>query len=952
MYSKKLSRAYQMAPSYIPNTLAQKQPSVRTSLGGVDREHANIEAEGGETVFLPDKNGLPAHYRISGPRHHQGGVPLNVPPDSFVFSDTAALRIKDEQLLEEFGMPYRKKGYTPAEIAKKYDINKFRKVIQDVNSDRLQISTAEQNLANSQVKLGKLALVQESMKGYPDGIPMIALPYMAKYKIQPEMLLPVQMTQQQPGGAMQPPMQPPMAKFGGYPLAHFAPGGQTDDPMLTGDPEELSKELQDVGLLEFRKRKQIKKAIKEAKRKVLTEYYMGEIKKLLEETKQEKDIKSDDGDPSTGVYIRYDSKGNIYYIDGRGVRLKSFDDGYYGVNNTPTEDGDTKIIEKNGKRYRVKVTKKKVNEIDKTKVKPKDQAIKSGDIYEENGKYYEVGGYDDSKPIRATVSGQTVSPEEFDTKKNEALNILRDLESKGHAAFDTGDGWTIKASARNYLTTAQKEFLTDFLSMGKMSGKIGAGNDVSLVIAHQNGKINGNPTGFYGYTNPDFYEYRFWKATNQDKSGDDWDKLPQADKIKNRKEMLYRLGYDLNDPHISKNLSDPDKLYSYNFISGSKGSKLARKIKDADGKEYDSANFTNAIEAYFTEGEYRPGRGNDDALGLEHADAFTYARNNKELPPEGEEEVTTEEEIKDKLNQNYTTNSKYSPWWIQDLTKMAGALTDFFDIRKYPPSKISFNPYVPRPTFYDPSREIAALQETAGIAGDVLGASGMSAQARGARLSQLQGTAAESIANTMGKYNNLNVGIANEFEYKKSDIINESSLKNAQFTKQYIDELNALNQNYDNAKRAARNNFTETYANAITNRAKAQVLNTLYPNYQIDPMRGGELSFYKGKDMEANENAGLVNSMTSNANAFMEWYKNNSSAFTDIKDAAAVWNTGNKSKMTESANQNYFNAYNNMTNQMQYSPENPMGNYYTDSQGEGYEYGGTIPFTYNTGYNY
>jgi len=947
MYSKKLTRAYQMAPSYIPNTLAKKQPSVRTSLGGVDRDDANIEAEGGETLFLPDKNGLPAHYKIHGPRHTNGGVPLSVPPDSFVFSDTAALRIKDEHLQEEFGMPIKKKGYTPAEIAKRYEINKYRKIIQDVNSDKLQVNTAEQNLANAQVKLGKLALIQEAMKGYPDGIPMIALPYMAKYKIEPQMLLPVEMNPQ--GGQMAPAMQPPMARYGGSPLQQFAGGGGPD---ITENPEGQINELDDVGFFQFRKRRELRKAAKEARKKFLTEYYMNELKNLVEEMKQDKENKSDDGDPSTGTFVRYDSKGNIYYVDGRGIRIKSFDDAYYGPNNVPTEDGDTKIIEKNGKRYRVSVTKKKVNEIDKSKVKPKDQATRSGDIYEENGKYYEIGGYDDKKPIKATVSGQTISPEDFDKRKAEALNILRDLEAKGHAKFNPSEGWTINASARNYLTTAQKEFLTDFMSLGKMSGKIGAGNDVSLVIRHQNSKLNGNKTGFYGYVNPDFYEYRYWKAKNQDRSGEDWDKLSADEKLKNRKEMLYSLGYNLNDPHISKTISDPNKLYNYDFISN-KGASLSRPIKDADGKEYQNANFTNAVEAFFKQDEYRPGRGDDNQLGLEHADAFTFARNTRELPAEGEEEVTTEEEIKDKKDYNYIASEKYSPWWMQDIVKMAGAAADFFDIRKYRPSLTTFNPYIPRPTFYDPSREIAAIQETAGIAGDVLGASGMSAQARGARLSQLQGTAAESIANVMGKYNNLNVGVANEFEYKKSDIINESSFKNAQFTKQYIDELNALNQNYDNAKRAARNNFTETYANAITNKAKAQVLNTLYPNYQIDPMSGGELSFYKGKDMEANENAGLINSMTANANAFTEWYKQNSSLFSDPKDAAAVWNTGNKSRMSDSANQNYFNAYNNMTTDMQSNPNvpyttNPMGDNYTGNE----RYGGPVPFMYNTGYDY
>jgi len=79
MYNKSFVQAYQMAPTYIPNSLAKKPLSVRQSLGPVDRSLANVETEGGETVFLPDKEGLPAHFRIHGPRHSEGGVPMNIP---------------------------------------------------------------------------------------------------------------------------------------------------------------------------------------------------------------------------------------------------------------------------------------------------------------------------------------------------------------------------------------------------------------------------------------------------------------------------------------------------------------------------------------------------------------------------------------------------------------------------------------------------------------------------------------------------------------------------------------------------------------------------------------------------------------------------------------------------------------------------------------------------------
>jgi len=44
----------------------------------------------------------------------------------------------------------------------------------------------------------------------------------------------------------------------------------------------------------------------------------------------------------------------------------------------------------------------------------------------------------------------------------------------------------------------------------------------------------------------------------------------------------------------------------------------------------------------------------------------------------------------------------------------------------------------------------------------------------------------------------------------------------------------------------AKQNLRQSYIDAVTNRAKAQTLNTMYPNYQIDPTTGGMLDFYKG----------------------------------------------------------------------------------------------------------
>ena len=149
--------------------------SISSTIKEVPREEANIEAEGGETVYADvDGDGGLEHMKISGNRHTQGGVPLNVPEGSFVFSDTKKMKIKSKTVLDMFGLTERSQGYTPAEIAKRYDLNKYKAIIEDPTSDDVSKSTAELMVKNYKKKLAYLALLQESMKDFPQGIPDVA----------------------------------------------------------------------------------------------------------------------------------------------------------------------------------------------------------------------------------------------------------------------------------------------------------------------------------------------------------------------------------------------------------------------------------------------------------------------------------------------------------------------------------------------------------------------------------------------------------------------------------------------------------------------------------------------------------------------------------------------------------------------------------------------------------
>lgn len=145
-------------------------------LGPVPEEYATIEAEKDETILTDvDGDGMREHMVIGGKKHENGGTPLDAKPGDFVFSDhKPKMAIKNERILSLFGKKFKKGGYTPAEIAKQYDINKYKAVLQDKNADYISKSTAERMIGNYEKKLGMLSLVQEARKGFPQGIPDVA----------------------------------------------------------------------------------------------------------------------------------------------------------------------------------------------------------------------------------------------------------------------------------------------------------------------------------------------------------------------------------------------------------------------------------------------------------------------------------------------------------------------------------------------------------------------------------------------------------------------------------------------------------------------------------------------------------------------------------------------------------------------------------------------------------
>lgn len=223
----------------------QDVPKVTLSkvLGPVNRKIANVEAEKGETVVTNMSRGINniyEMYAIAGKKHSQGGTPLNLPTDSdkesdgtsFIFSDNKKMIVKDPAILDYFGVD-SKKPKTFADISKSWlsAINDSKQILIDDTADKVSKKSAQMSMDNAAFKIAALKLLQESRKGFKDGIPNGLSPFFDKLQLDPNDMF--AMNQQDASAANQ-----AVAKaFGGaikdftatneqYPFPSLAMGGQ------------------------------------------------------------------------------------------------------------------------------------------------------------------------------------------------------------------------------------------------------------------------------------------------------------------------------------------------------------------------------------------------------------------------------------------------------------------------------------------------------------------------------------------------------------------------------------------------------------------------------------------------------------------------------------------------------------------------------------------------------
>jgi len=705
------------------NKFKQPATSVRDTLQPIPREDANLEAEKGETAVVNDGSPIPAHFKIGGKRHNQGGTPLNLPENSFVFSDTRGMLIKDPALLTYFGVPTKKnkKAYTPAEIAKRFEINEYRKTLEDPNTDNLQRRTAEMMIKKNLLMLGALALAQESLKGFPQGVPVIAMPYLESKGISPEMFLPAEPTD----NAQQMQEQDLMSEEG------MAPQEQDFEMM---EQEVNPEEMAGLPPQEM------------APSPEMMMMYGGSYYNPM---------MMYGGDPYDYMRAGGESRTRAR------VTLPIFQNA--GTKSAQTPDPELANTF-SGQTVPYKLYKQLEKDVTKDSELGKAIIAKYKEVLEDSKNF---GGKIKKKDIEGVTDDQII---------NNFLNLQK----------------------RNYATAAyymKNKNLTDDVKGFKSASEFIANTSDAPIRGKISNKDLTNvweelkiaPTD----KNTVASEQLSFKAFNE--------AIAEDKKLDKQKQKFPNYGGTALGPADEK--------------SNIKGS----RVSVADGIA--TNNTTNEFAA------------------------LTLPQETPPTTPTPETEIEEDDELV--APPTYYPKPAPTPF-LQDVMALGRVGQNYLSIKEDQPwnAYAAMTPYPIKFGRYSPEREINALASTARTMGQA--AAFGEAPSRAANLAKFQADTARGIADTLGRYNNLNVTAENQEELAKAQQMNEFQKLRGAGAQDIYDKTAIAKQQATAARQKALDNITKAGINMVTNQAKAQVLNELYPNFNIFPEAGGMMAFVPG----------------------------------------------------------------------------------------------------------
>jgi len=777
----------------LSNSRPQTGDSVSKTIGAVPREEANLEAEGGETVMTDLTGiGIPQQYTIKGPRHAQGGVPLNLPDLSFIFSDFNEMRMKDPDVLNYFGKTAKKggtgKGYTPADIAKQYDLNKYIQILEDPNSDDIDKKTAEMMIQNYNLKLGALGLMQEAQKGFEDGVPEVSMPYMEHVGITEEDL---GIQQQAQEGAM----SPDMMMYGGSSrrklkgcttCGHKQQGGmppemmgqeQMMDPSMMGQPgmeqqEGPSEEQVMAELLPMIEEMMAQGAdanditMELMSMQVPPEMIMqafiqlgmpeGEAQMAIEtamaqEQPQEQQMSPEMMDPAM--------------MQGQGMTPDMMPSMDPSMMQQGGEQGMEQMIA---------------------------QALQEGVSPEE---------------IVQALTQQGLAPEQAEQAVMSIAQQMQQMQQgqQGQEPMMRRGGFLPKAqSGKNYTFPTT----TDAFGNPILVTEGDQLSDVEFTQASVPGK------GFGKQVQPldKFMEVHSWYINTL--SEEDKDKFMKAVKSGKKSDLItnFQKAYNtkLKEEAKKKGLSDEETTAIINEVGFSD-----KGVQKLDGK---FGAFTSS-RPFFNFEEVKPPA----------ADPIKPADPNKPADVD-----RGDIEFDDIIPYRDPTIAE---WTSPDVVNFRGAIQDKLGIKSYYPWAGRYNPEFADAVYMDPSGELsanAALFNT-GVQG--LGQFA-GPQALSSRSSSIFGQGAKQAADILGRYNQANVGIANQFGMQNAQQANQAQQYNLAKAEDLFNKNVMTLQNRDNSNRQGNAAIRQAFGQGWGNASDIAMVNATSEQYNVDPKTG------------------------------------------------------------------------------------------------------------------
>ena len=754
------------------------------------RENATLEAEKGETVITNlQGEGIPEFYKIAGKPHSKGGTPLNLPANSFIFSKDKSLLIKDENIQEMFGKPANKKGYTPAELSMSYDLNKYREILADPTSDKMSKETAEKMIKNYNLKLGSLALVQESMKGFEDGVPAVALPYLEHMGIDPAELIG---PQNAPGSQLQ------QFKGGGaYTPRYDGGGGAGDyDPSKPKPEQEAfwkafdihSKEKMNTNPLQFLGTGMdvitgIKNASDPSAMRALNE--ATSLESLAAVTQGDRGIHTFN---PTGVQ----KPGSMTPVQ------------FYG-----TESGYAKYGGTQGKR-RVRIV--ELPKADKGIPRKRYDLPEKAVVWDPNAE-----GYDESKVKVGHYVLVDGVPKKITSRKAMSYGDKYKTDLLKNESFQNAYGLLQDRLENN--EELKKKIVEQYYENLKTlkPGKNLSREDIVAMQNMQPDEIIKN------FLDMQLRNYRVSEAVKTTKDKSSWDTgKGKADVNK----VLTDLGY--TPEQINDKVSVAAFQNTFNSLAQlEKDGKLKDDLKGLNiaglGKADEPGKFANLSPV---DGWY----GNTTAGQVM-------------VPVESENVYEDVSEIKDELD---TTKHLTDPQinrqpaepWLQDKVNLAGALSDYFGLKKQDPwvAMPGYTEATPTFTSFEGAAARNLAAQKTGLEGAAQFAGPQSYMSRASKFGDPAGILAVQEAE-----NRANVAIDNQFKMQNTAQRNQYEQLKAGLATNYYDKAAMADESMRNAKRALKWNAINMYNNLVTNKYKTDALNQLYPEYAVDPRVGGRL---------------------------------------------------------------------------------------------------------------